>query len=383
MELDPLRPGTYPRRILLAVTGLSPQVITETLYALAVRPGDAEARFVPTEIQIITTLRGRDQAINNLLSDQPGWFHRLCSDYSLPGIRFDVDCIHVVSGADGAPLEDIRTPHDNECAANFITEKVRELTSDDRAALHVSLAGGRKTMGFYLGYALSLFARPQDRLSHVLVSQPYESHPDFYYPPPRQSILQSRDKTPIAVDARDAQILLAEIPVVSLRHGLPRHLLSGTATFKATVDSARAALEFPDLVIDVRKRRVRAAGRVFGLPATVFAVLAVLAYRTHKGLPPLRAPKKDCIDREWSSEYLKNLRAACGEWHVPSGVEEALIKGVDGAYFSPHLSRLRKLLEEELGPAARSYRIDEGTGRHRRYKLAVPPDRIRFGNIES
>ena len=30
-------------------------------------------------------------------------------------------------------------------------------------------------MGFYLGYALSLYGRTQDRLSHVLVSSPYES----------------------------------------------------------------------------------------------------------------------------------------------------------------------------------------------------------------
>ena len=30
-------PCSYPRRVLLAVTGLSPQVVTESLYALAVQ----------------------------------------------------------------------------------------------------------------------------------------------------------------------------------------------------------------------------------------------------------------------------------------------------------------------------------------------------------
>lgn len=39
-------------------------------------------------------------------------------------------------------------------------------------------------MGFALGYAMSLFGRPQDCLSHVLVSDPYERVPDFYYPTP-------------------------------------------------------------------------------------------------------------------------------------------------------------------------------------------------------
>lgn len=37
-------------------------------------------------------------------------------------------------------------------------------------------------MGFFVGYALSLFGRAQDRLSHVLVSDPFESLTDFYYP---------------------------------------------------------------------------------------------------------------------------------------------------------------------------------------------------------
>jgi hypothetical protein len=47
-------PQDYPRRALLAVAGLSPQIVTETLYALAVR---GEPRFLPTEVHIITGQR--------------------------------------------------------------------------------------------------------------------------------------------------------------------------------------------------------------------------------------------------------------------------------------------------------------------------------------
>src|SRR3990172_2018906 len=50
---DPRVPSSYPRRILLAVTGLSPQVVTETLYALAVEPPAGEERFVPTEVHLV------------------------------------------------------------------------------------------------------------------------------------------------------------------------------------------------------------------------------------------------------------------------------------------------------------------------------------------
>ncbi|HKM71076.1 MAG TPA: hypothetical protein VJX94_13665 [Stellaceae bacterium] len=52
-------PASYPRCILLAVTGLSPQIVTETLYALAVTGSPA---WAPTEIRIITTRRGAGEA---------------------------------------------------------------------------------------------------------------------------------------------------------------------------------------------------------------------------------------------------------------------------------------------------------------------------------
>ena len=42
----------FQRRILLAVTGLSPQVVTETLYALALEGGHER---MPTEVHLVTT----------------------------------------------------------------------------------------------------------------------------------------------------------------------------------------------------------------------------------------------------------------------------------------------------------------------------------------
>ena len=145
---DPMQkpPHHYEKRIILAVTGLSPQVVTETLYALAVSRKPA---FVPTEIHLLTTAEGKHRAELALLSEEPGWFHRLRRDYELPSIAFDAGHIHTITDADGNALEDIRTPEDNDRLADQITEQVRELTADSQTALHVSIAGGRKTMGFY------------------------------------------------------------------------------------------------------------------------------------------------------------------------------------------------------------------------------------------
>jgi CRISPR-associated protein (TIGR02584 family) len=83
-----------------------------------------------------------------------------------------------VRDAQGQPLADIRSVADSHQAADQITKRVRALSADPDCALHVSIAGGRKTMGYYAGYALSLFGRRQDRLSPGLVSEPFESNLD-------------------------------------------------------------------------------------------------------------------------------------------------------------------------------------------------------------
>ena len=209
--VDATKPETYDRRVLLAVTGLSPQIVTETVYGLTVgrRPS-----FMPTEVRLITTAEGAQRAQLELLHADSGWFHRLRIDYGLPPITFTSAQIHVLRDADGEPLSDIRSPDDNGRAADAITGVLRELTADSECALHVSIAGGRKTMGFYLGYALSLYGRQQDRLSHVLVNPPYESHPQFFYPTPDSQVIYTLPPNVRPYDTRDGEVTLAEIPFV-------------------------------------------------------------------------------------------------------------------------------------------------------------------------
>lgn len=207
-------PHQYPRRVLLCVTGTSPQIVTETLYALAVEPAGGPP-FMPTEIRVLTTSKGAEQAKLSLLAEDRDMFGRLCRDHGLEGIHFDASCIEVFKDAEGRPVEDILTPQTNELAADHITRVVAELTNDKNAAVHASIAGGRKTMGFYLGYAMSLFGREQDRVSHVLVSEGFDNHREFFYKPARPVTL----KNPLGweMSTADAVIHLAEIPIVRLR----------------------------------------------------------------------------------------------------------------------------------------------------------------------
>jgi len=372
-------PGDYPRRVLVAVTGLSPQIVTETLYALAIAAEGTP--FVPTEIHLITTRSGAEKARLALLSDDPGWFHQLCHDYELPPIRFAADTIHVLRDGDGGALEDIRSLDDNRHAADGITELVRAFTADPDCALHVSIAGGRKTMGFFLGYALSLYGRPQDRLSHVLVSEPFESSGGFYYPTPFSRVLELPGGR--LVDTANALITLAELPFVSLRHGLPEALLTGHASYNQTVEAARQALAPPELQLDLAARRVRAAGKVFALPPAELALPSVFARRALRGEAPLPAPPKELPDVEWRQRYLIELRWIDGLLGERDDTERALKKGMDGGYFSTHLSKLRKILQRELGPAAAPYLISDGGSRPRRYSLELRPTAVGYGALDN
>jgi adenosine deaminase len=152
-ELDPHAPAEPRRRILLVVTGLTPQVVTETLYAL----WREQPAALPEEVHVLTTAVGAERARLALLSEHPGWFARLCTDHGLPPIAFDEAHIHTLTSAGGDTLQDIRSAGDNAAAADQIAEFVRRLTADPATALHVSLAGGRKTMSADLQDAAATF----------------------------------------------------------------------------------------------------------------------------------------------------------------------------------------------------------------------------------
>lgn len=373
---EPSNPTSYERRILLAVTGLTPQIVTETLYALSQR----QPAFIPTEIHLVTTKEGAERARLSLLSDDPGWFRRLLQDYHLPPIRFDGSHIHVLHDARGNPLDDIRSPEDNEAAANTLTELARRFTADDQSALHVSLAGGRKTMGYYVGYALSLFGRPQDRLSHVLVSAPFESSWSFFYPTPYERIIQTGDGR--LADCAKAEVTLAEIPFVRLRDGLPPRFLQGQARMSDVVAAANRMLQPPRLVLDVAQKRVWADDTEIAVGPTEFALLLWLAERV----------REQASDVDWSApeacdEFLEQAKRVMN----PNGgeygrLEDALCARKNDAklaatYFEPHKSRLNKAFEEALGQrAAQRYAI-ERVGRRSdpdpsRYRLTLKEEHI-------
>ena len=372
-EIDSCAPDVYPRRVLLAVSGLSPQIVTETLFALTQSQCPA---WVPTEIHLLTTTEGAHRARLSLFSEDLGWFHRLCTDYSLPSIAFDASHIHVLHDAQGLPMDDIRSVGDNGAAADAITAKVRELTADPQCALHVSIAGGRKSMGFYVGYALSLYGRAQDQLSHVLVSEPFENTLEFFYPTPNSRVLQTRDGR--YADTKDAKVTLAYIPFVSLRHGMTTEFLAGNSTFQEAVEVAQIALRPRELQLHLRDRYIIASGKKIELPATGLALLAVFARRAIEGLPPVGAPHKELPDLQWKEWFEDEYRVIAKLKDHEDSTTESMKRGMVGGYFSMTKTRLADVLNKELGPAGAYYNIFDGGSRPRRYELPLNAAAIRF-----
>lgn len=368
-------PAEYRQRTLLALCGLSPQVVTETLYALTFM---RTPPYVPTRIEILTTEEGRQRALLELLDPDSGKFLAFCREFDLDELTLALDAssIRVIAGPDG-PLADIQSKADNRCAADAIIERIRVLTADDDAALHVSIAGGRKTMGFLAGHALSLFGRPQDRLSHVLVAQSFVTRPDFFYPPKRPRVLYDQTNRPVRTD--QAHLVLADIPFLRLRGHLPQTLLADGRSYSETVAEAQAVLD-PELEIDLHSRSARFGGRRVKLPPIEFAWLAWHARRR------LRPDLPDGGATRWTEadpdEFLAIYRVVAPSPEQVERVSRALAD--DGPnlpkdWFEQRTAKLNKLIGDALGLGAGPYLLrTSGRRPMSRTGLALPPERIRW-----
>lgn len=367
------------RRILLCVTGLSPQIVTETLFALCV---SQTPRWVPDEIRLITTQRGADNARLTLLSDNPGWFHRLCRDWHLPPIAFDASHIEVLQDPHGKPLEDIRDDQDNQRAADGIADLVRRMTEDVNTEIHASIAGGRKTMGFFMGYAMSLWGRPQDKLSHVLISTPFESRPEFFYPTPTPHVIPARAPGQDPLDASTAKVWLGDIPFVRLRKLLPASITGQNSGFAQAVSAANRALDQIELEVDIAQCCVRVNQQSIALPPMQMGLLGLLAWRCQQQLPPLRAPLKEVDDPEWRAMVRRELGQALGEMNIPDSLDKRLKESKPmGGTVSEQLSKMEKTLANSgaLPLSGLITRTNIGTrSRQQGYSLNLQAERVRI-----
>ena len=302
------------KHTLLATTGASPQVVTETLYAI-----HHENLQWPDDIYLITTSVGKKEAVKGLLEE--GHLQRLCIELNRPMPAFSGNHVLVTPGADGTEVEDARSLPDHEALANFIMTEVRNRTASPDTSLHASLAGGRKTMTFYIGYAMSLFGRAQDTLSHVLVSEGYENIPDFWFPTQSEAhrYVDNRGRK---LDASTAEVTLAPIPFIRHRRNLPQVLLQSDSTvqFADLVQLINLGENRQDIRVSVdlpaQTLRVHNENNTLNVEITLglleLAFYTFMARATLKGETDWTRPSKDKRDAFFAKVLLEDLLPLCG-----------------------------------------------------------------------
>ena len=367
------------KHVLVALSGLSPQIVTETLYGLMVESRDP----VPIrEVHVLTTARGRDVGLRALLG-RKGWFRRFCRDYGFTEIRFPEENFHVLGGPEG--LDDIRSGGENSRVAEEIVSFIREMTRDHGTALHCSAAGGRKTMGIYLASALQLYGRPQDTLSHVLVSEDFESCPEFFYKPPRNRriFVTGRDGRRRRLETKNARIELARIPFVRLRQYLP----SGEdLLFHEIVRLAQDGIEScPNQVlrIDLPGRAIRYGERRISMPPVELAFYGLFTARKRAC-----TWKRSCADCDGCyltpadfrrTEVSGYLRAAYEKIHGPGSCRtdrfDRELRRLRRDYVHERVSRINRVLRKALPSNALALLRVRNTGTRRSARYGINQDK--------
>jgi CRISPR-associated protein (TIGR02584 family) len=333
--------------VLVAVTGLSPAVVTETVWALA----DTEG-IVPHRVVAVTTAVGRPRITEELETADAAWGGqtvwealRAAVVRRVPGTEGRLVLqIRVMEQPDVpsgrmVAMQDIRSVDDSIEAADAILSAVEEVTKEPDRTLLASVAGGRKSMGALLYGAVSLRGRPGDRILHVLVDEPFEDgrlRPQFYFPPevPVEHTIRGADGT---VQRRalstEARIQLADVPFVPLRHLVPEgELAGGFRGMVARITGAAMALGTGPAVftIDRANRTLTVAGqRHVPKPPQAFDLLVYILEQ--QGTPALRAAggvnaldhavqswqeslpaarRKPSVDAHWLSKAMNAWRKA-------------------------------------------------------------------------
>lgn len=374
------------RNILFLVTGMTPQIITETIWALACDNSLAET-WTPDEVHVLSTQDGLNQIRKRLFED--GVFAQFKQDYpQLANVQFDpITNLHVIADENGKALIDLKTPEDNEKSADIICQKIKEFTDMPDTSVQVSIAGGRKTMGFYAGYALSLYGRAQDSLSHVLVEEKFERAVNFFYPTPNEHLVSDRDEKVVG-NAQEAQVWLANIPFVRMRDAiLPKHQLKKDLSFSDVVQQINASFE--DITLELhtfsRKAIINDQFVISDLPPREWALLHWFADRRKNDKGGIIAPSKNSNEKssnDGQDEYIQTLTEDFFDYYYDHKNNENLEVSVDKKFFQGAKSRLQTALKDAVGIELAAKLDITQSSKRAPFQLNISPENITIHDVK-
>lgn len=164
-------------------------------------------------------------------------------------------------------------------------------------------------MGYYLGLAMSLFARNQDRLTHVLVPPEWEQDKRFLFPDRNQS----------------EQIALIDVPFIRLRNHVKASVQR--MDLNILVESAQTSIDIQALApisVFIKRKTITYLGKKITLPDREFAIYLFFArQKVHHCSHPEQALCGDCHDcflsiddMDDKKDDLLQIRAMFGGMHT-------------------------------------------------------------------
>ncbi len=265
------------KNILIAVSGLTPQVVSETFFCLCVQ------KKIPLhEIYIVTTIEGKKNIKeyyfnNRVTGKKEGPFNLrqeisdMCKLYKITPPAFSETSKYIIiADEETLQMPDVRTDNENRLFPNLISNFIRKKSRDNNTALYCSLSGGRKTMSAYMGFALSIYARENDKLYHVLADDKFEKTGKFY---------------PHKKDNGDS-LVLSEVPFLRLRNILADKIDIEHKSYGDMIDFSQQQIEKMSadiMFIDTKEHKITVNNKSFKMPAIQ---LAVYLYIISKKLEP-------------------------------------------------------------------------------------------------
>jgi CRISPR-associated protein (TIGR02584 family) len=284
-----------PHRTLIITVGQTPQVVTETVYALLKAPNP----WIPNKILLATTRLAADlfasgsadRGLDPLVGAE-GRLRLMYQELDLADSYVEPE-VHPSCFPSGAYIDDVRSAPQVSAFANTLLRLVRVETADEQTEVHLSLAGGRKTMSYLAGQVMSIYGRSRDVLSHVLVEPAQfetQAAARFWWP-------GQKDPTPVVdregqptgrfLDTTTAHVLLHGVPFIRLRAYLPSdELFHGDIDYDSAVARANDALAIDRLVInlDSKTPSIRVGPYTQRLDPKMAALFAVIAHAKKNGV---------------------------------------------------------------------------------------------------
>jgi hypothetical protein len=298
-------------RILLCTLGTTPQIATETVWALL----NQEKPWRPDRIEIVTTggglrvmLEGFEPLRAALAALFPGGMTPPVSFFAL-ALDDAVRRLDWPGGAAAAPvlppaaglMRDVSGPRETYAIGDLIKARIDDATARPETELHVSIAGGRKTMSAQALLSLSLLGRPQDEASHVLVEPPFEDNRHFWHPDQpggpihtaRELLDHARDPerhplpapSLVPAEARD-RLTLMRVPipyVAEIKVNRERLRALSFEEISRQLDHARLWRLKPEIRFDDETRGVTVLDITARLPEKSYVILRILATARAEG----------------------------------------------------------------------------------------------------